>query len=138
MEREKSVDESWKESAAQEKEQLEGKTQDRVSSQASPESGGQREESSSAAADEADFSNYIASLGYQAMIFLGEVPHPVTQAVEKDLTQAKWIIDILMMLQRKTNGNLTKREVDLLNTTAYELQMRYVEASEKAQKEKTA
>jgi hypothetical protein len=32
-----------------------------------------------------DFFNYIASLGFQAMIFLGEIPNPLTNQVDKNL-----------------------------------------------------
>ena len=76
-----------------------------------------------------DFFNYIASLGFQTMIFLGEMPSPITNQIEKNLKQAKFIIDTLIILRDKTKGNLSKEEDDLLNGSIYELQMRYVELS---------
>lgn len=76
-----------------------------------------------------DFFNYIASLGFQAMIFLGEMPNPITNQVEKNLKQAKFLIDTLVILRDKTKGNLSKEEDDLLNGSIYELQLRYVELS---------
>ncbi len=76
-----------------------------------------------------DFFNYIASLGFQTMIFLGEMPNPITNQVEKNLKQAKFLIDTLVILRDKTKGNLTKEEDDLLNGSIYELQLRYVELS---------
>ena len=42
-----------------------------------------------------DFFNYIASLGFQTMIFLGEMPNPITNQIEKNLKQAKFLIDTL-------------------------------------------
>jgi len=78
---------------------------------------------------ELDFFNYIASLGFQTMIFLGEMPNPITNEVEKNLKQAKFLIDTLVILRDKTKGNLTKEEDDLLNGSIYELQMRFVELS---------
>jgi hypothetical protein len=78
-----------------------------------------------------DFFNYIASLGFQAMIFLGEMPNPITNQTEKNLKQAKFLIDTLVILRDKTKGNLSKEEDDLLNGTIYELQMRYVDLSKK-------
>lgn len=78
-----------------------------------------------------DFFNYIASLGFQTMIFLGEMPNPITQKSEKNLKQAKFLIDTLVILRDKTKGNLTKEEEDLLNGSIYELQMRYVDLSNK-------
>ncbi|MDE2009991.1 MAG: DUF1844 domain-containing protein [Candidatus Omnitrophica bacterium] len=76
-----------------------------------------------------NFFNYIASLGFQTMIFLGEMPNPVTNKPEKNLKQAKFLIDTLVILREKTKGNLTKEEDDLLNGSIYELQMRFVELS---------
>ena len=76
-----------------------------------------------------NFFNYIASLGFQTMIFLGEMPNPITNQVEKNLKQAKFLIDTLIILRDKTKGNLSKEEDDLLNGSIYELQLRYVELS---------
>jgi hypothetical protein len=76
-----------------------------------------------------DFFNYIASLGFQTMIFLGEMPNPMTNQVEKNLKQAKFLIDTLIILRDKTKGNLSKEEDDLLNGSIYELQLRYVDLS---------
>ncbi len=80
---------------------------------------------------ELDFFNYIASLGFQAMIFLGEVPNPITNQTDKNLKQAKFLIDTLSLLREKTEGNLSKEEAELLNGSIYELQLRYVEAIKK-------
>lgn len=82
---------------------------------------------------ELDFFNYVASLGFQAMIFLGEMPHPLTNQIDKNLKQAKFLIDTLVVIKDKTTGNLSKEEADLLNGSIYELQLRYVEAVKKEQ-----
>jgi hypothetical protein len=82
-----------------------------------------------AAEPQLDFFNYIASLGFQTMIFLGEMPNPMTNQVEKNLKQAKFLIDTLVILRDKTKGNLSKEEDDLLNGSIYELQLRYVDLS---------
>ena len=143
MKREKYVDESWKESAAQEKERLGGtstgvsaaKDRKEPPGAASGPYEGEGEAHDTAqhpaVATEIDFLNYISSLGYQAMVFLGEIPNPVTNQSEKNLTQAKFVIDTLILLQEKTKGNLTKKEEDMLNMTAYELQMKYVELTQR-------
>ena len=80
-----------------------------------------------------DFFNYIASLGFQAMIFLGEIPNPLTNQTDKNLKQAKFLIDTMTVIREKTTGNLTKEEAELLNGSIYELQLRYVEAAKKEQ-----
>ncbi len=78
-----------------------------------------------------DFFNYIASLGFQAMIFLGEMPNPMTNQVEKNLKQAKFLIDTLVLIREKTTGNLNKEEGELLNGSIFELQRRFVEIAQK-------
>ena len=76
---------------------------------------------------ELDFFNYVASLGFQAMIFLGEVPNPLTQQTERNIKQAKFLIDTLVLIREKTIGNLTKEEGELLNGSIFELQRRFVD-----------
>ncbi len=78
-----------------------------------------------------NFFTYMTSLGYQAMIFLGEIPNPMTGQSEKNLRQAKFIIDTLVMMKEKTKGNLTEQENSFLEGTLYELQMKFVEIAQK-------
>lgn len=103
---EKKVDEKWKESAEQEK-SIPG--------------------SDNLPPFEMDFSGFITSLGLQAMIFLGEIPNPVSQKIEENFAQAKFIIDTILMLRDKTKGNLTAEETNLMDNFIYELQMKFVE-----------
>ena len=131
MDREKFVDESWKENAAQEKDKISGENKvdghsccDDPSCDHSHEKG----------LMDVNFINYITSLGFQTMIFLGEIPNPVTNEVEKSLDHAKFIIDTLTMIREKTKGNLTDQEGNLLEATIYELQLKYVEVSQKENK----
>jgi len=115
MDRDKFVDESWKDSIEKQKDELDH-------------AGDQPEEGDAPALD---FINYVASLAYQAMIFMGEAPNPVTSQVEKNLRQAKFLIDTLIMLRDKTKGNLSKQEDELLNGSVYELQMKFIEILKK-------
>jgi hypothetical protein len=78
-----------------------------------------------------NFFTYMTSLGYQAMIFLGEIPNPMTGQQEKNLRQAKFIIDTLVMMKEKTKGNLNEQENSFLEGTLYELQMKFVEIAQK-------
>ena len=75
MERKKNVDESWKDAAVTDPSAQEP--------QAAPEK----------AAFEVNFLNYVMGMSFQAMIFLGEVPNPMTNKTEKNMEQAKFIID---------------------------------------------
>lgn len=73
-----------------------------------------------------DFSFFISTLSLQASIALGTIPNPATNQTEEDLTQAKFLIDTLAMLQEKTKGNLTTEETNLLENLLYELRMQFV------------
>lgn len=82
---------------------------------------------------EVNFLNYVSSLAFQSMIFLGEIAHPHTNEIEKNLDQAKFLIDTLVVIREKTKGNLEKKEEDLLNASIYELQMKYVDQMKKGE-----
>ncbi|MBF0388336.1 MAG: DUF1844 domain-containing protein [Candidatus Omnitrophica bacterium] len=75
---------------------------------------------------EVNFFNYIASMGYQSMIFLGEVPNPITGKVEPNVRQAKFLIDTMLMIREKTRNNLSDPEDQFLAGTLNELQAKYV------------
>ena len=110
----KKVDETWKEEARKAKEaaeELHGQT-------------GQR-----GPLPKPDFSFLITSLAMQVMMHFGDFPNPITQKASTDLEQAKHGIDTLGLLEEKTKGNLTDQETKLLQTTLYDLRLRYVAMS---------
>ncbi len=82
----------------------------------------------SATPDEIDFSTLVFSLATGAFIHLGLAADPVTQKTEKNTPLAKQNIDILEMLQKKTKGNLSAEEGQLLDSLLTELRLRYVDA----------
>lgn len=131
--KEKYVDEDWKASVTQEKETVKGS---QPAPQQSPEEGAglsqEPEQEKDAPVDEGDvelnFINYITSLIFQAMIFLGEVPNPMNDnQYDPNPGQAKFLIDTLILLREKTRGNLNSQEHHLLDSSIYELEMKYVE-----------
>ncbi len=73
------------------------------------------------------FSTFVLGLSTQALLHLGEIPNPMTRALEPDLGAAKHVIDILGILQEKTRSNLEPGEASLLDSVLYDLRMRYVE-----------
>ncbi len=75
---------------------------------------------------EVTFSTFAISLASSALVQLGEVPDPATNAVKADPLMAKHIIDTLSMLQEKTKNGLTPDEKSLLDSIIYELRMKYV------------
>ncbi len=78
-----------------------------------------------------DFSNFILSLHTSALFHFGDLHDPSYGENEKNLPAAKQTIDILDMLQKKTEGNLDNNERNLLEGILYELRMRYVKESGK-------
>jgi Domain of unknown function (DUF1844) len=78
------------------------------------------------AAEGMNFASFLISLGTQAFMHLGDIPNPLTQQREKDLPAAKQMIDLLGILQTKTQGNLTADEERLLQQLLLDLRLRYV------------
>ena len=75
-----------------------------------------------------DFHTFVLSLGSSALLHLGELEHPDVGAPQTDLPLAKHTIDILVMLEEKTRGNLTPAEEKLIGSLLYDLRLRFVEA----------
>ena len=73
-----------------------------------------------------DFSTFIFSLNSSALVLLGVVEDPATGKKEKNLLAAKQTIDILGMIEEKTEGNLTDDEKMLLQNILRELRLLYV------------
>ena len=82
------------------------------------------EESEEAPLPEINFSTFIFSLNTSALLHLGEIPDPATGKQEADLPMAKQTIDLIVMLEEKTRGNLTSDEENLLKHILYDLRMR--------------
>jgi len=70
----------------------------------------------------------FASSAYQSM---GKIANPITGKVERNLDGAQGMIDILVTLQKKTRGNLTKDEERMLTSTISDLQMNFVKEKER-------
>lgn len=73
-----------------------------------------------------DFKFLLTTFGMQAWIALGAIPNPMTQKSEENLPQAKFMIDSLEVLDKKTKGNLDKNEAELLENMLYELRSTYI------------
>ena len=75
---------------------------------------------------EVTFSTFVLSLGSSALVQLGEVPDPDSGQTGENLLVAKHTIDVLTMLQNKTQGCLDEDEKRLLDGLLYELRLKYV------------
>jgi len=109
---EKKVDEEWKRQARAEKETL-----------------SQEDGQPSRAPAEPSFLLIVSSFVAQALIALGEMESPVDGRRMRDLEAAKFTIDLLQVLEDKTQGNLADEEAQALGDALYDLRMRYVQAS---------
>ena len=89
------------------------------------------------AQDPASFVNFLMSIASNAASALGMMEHPVTHQREVDLQLGKHWIDVLGMLQKKTQGNLTKQEQQLVESLLSELRMQYVSLANAPQKART-
>ncbi len=109
---EKKVDESWKEQTSRDKE-ISAKSRQ-------PET-----RKPVAAKTSKPFLNLLTSLGIQAMMHLGEIPSPDTRLKEPNLEAAREIIDLLLAIKEKTEGNLSPEEKEVLESLIPELQMKF-------------
>jgi hypothetical protein len=76
-----------------------------------------------------DFATFVLSLSHSALVHLGDAPDPSGGPAKRDVAMAKQTIDLLAVLQEKTEGNLTGEEERLLDQVLYDLRMRYVEVA---------
>ena len=77
------------------------------------------------------FLNLIYALHFSAMQGLDKIKNPLTDKIERNLQHAKESIDMLLLLRDKTNGNLTAEEDTIIKGIISEVQMNYVDESQK-------
>ncbi len=118
----KKVDESWKEQAARDKERIAAPPSDKPISEKS-----QNPAEAKTAQTAVPFLNLLKSLGYQAMIHLGELPHPSTGRRETDLESARETIDLLLALKEKTGANTSLEEKEIFEGILPDLQLKFAE-----------
>jgi hypothetical protein len=124
------VDEDWKSRVAAEKEEERQQAakaaaaEPMVSASASAPEGGQPSQ-----LPPASFNMLVTTLATEAMIGLGQLPHPVTQQLHPDPAQARYAIDTLEILSEKTKGNLTPAEKSFLEDVLHQLRMAFVAVS---------
>lgn len=71
----------------------------------------------------------VTTFFVQALVALGITPNPATGKHESDLPQARHAIDVIEMLRRKTEGNRTAEETELLDDVLHKLRLAYVAAT---------
>jgi hypothetical protein len=120
------IDSDWKAEAQKERERLAQKEQDRTA-KAGP---GGRAERGEHELPEASFRTLVGMLASQAIMGLGAMADPQTNRVIIDLEGARLSIDLLEVLEQKTNGNLAEEESQELRQMLAELRNRYVQVTQ--------
>ena len=111
------IDDDWKQEAKREKEILAEKEQE------------QGDETQRGPLPPADLSGLISMLATQAFFALGVIRAKEDEAPELDLDMAKFNIDMLGVIENKTQGNLSDEEQRLLQDTLHQLRMIFVQIS---------
>jgi hypothetical protein len=76
------------------------------------------------------FNAFVLSLATTAAVHFGDMPDPGSgESRQPNLEAAAQMIDILVLLEQKTRGNLTAEERSVLEQVLYELRLRFVTAS---------
>ncbi len=112
------VDSDWKAEAEAEKERLsqaEQKAEEKAEARQMP---------------EPNFRGLLGILASQALMGLGMHQDPSGKGVMVDLEGSKFAIDLLEMLQGKTEGNLTEEESAEIKQLITELQSRFVQIAQ--------
>jgi Domain of unknown function (DUF1844) len=82
-------------------------------------------------APERNLSGLFMMLASEAVIALGDAPDPVTGQRHRELDHAAGVIDLLMLLREKTEGNRSPEETQVIDELLYDLQLRYVNATKR-------
>ena len=80
--------------------------------------------------DENLFAYVVNTFKSSASISLGKTQNPVTKKIDINLEQAKYYLDILSMLQKKTKNNLSEYEEQMLINNLSELKMNFIEVKQ--------
>jgi hypothetical protein len=79
----------------------------------------------------------VAMFQFAAMQQMGKVANPVTGKIERDLEQARLSIDMVEMLQTRTQAGRTPGEAEILDKVLFELRMNYIDECKRAEAERS-
>ena len=74
----------------------------------------------------ASFEMLLTTLATEAMMALGQLPHPVTGETTPRRNQAKYLIDTIEVLKEKTAGNLEPAEAEAVEGLLHQLRMVFI------------
>ncbi len=73
------------------------------------------------------FFNLVMMFHSAAMQQMGKLKNPMTDAIERNMEQARLSIDMLDMLQARTAGNLGEEEAKFVAHVISELKLNYID-----------
>ncbi len=119
------VDENWKEQVEAEREAL------RQLEEQGPEAG-RAAPSQARPLPPPDLTFLATNVYLQGLMALGLMADPASEKVEVRLDLARHTIDILAMLQQKTEGNRTPEETQALENMLHELRLAFIQVQQMA------
>ena len=72
------------------------------------------------------FDQLISSLVHTTWVSLGKIKNPMTDKIEKDIVSASINIDMIDMLYKRMDGNLSDAEDEYFSQVLNELKMNYI------------
>ena len=117
------IDEDWKSRVEAEKEQAENSAQPAAAQ--GPASAAQ--DFGDMPMPPASLELLLTTLATEALMAMGQIPHPASGKVEVQRNQAKYLIDLIDVLREKTKGNLSPGEQQLIESMLHQLRMVFVE-----------
>jgi Domain of unknown function (DUF1844) len=124
------IDEDWKSQVQAEKEAAQQASGPKAAG--SPTAGGEPAEGDDFAMPPASLEMLISSLVTEAMIAMGQIPHPATGKSEFRPNQAKYLIDTIAVLSEKTKGNVTPEEEQAFVNLLHQLRLAFVTLTERS------
>lgn len=118
------VDDNWKERVQAEKEALRGDKAETGPDQAAAAANAASD--AGEAIPPASFPMLVTSLATQALYAMGQIPDPETNQPVLRPDLAKHHIDMLAVLEEKTQGNLDADESRMLSAALHELRMAFI------------
>ncbi|MEE8335513.1 MAG: DUF1844 domain-containing protein [Candidatus Neomarinimicrobiota bacterium] len=77
------------------------------------------------------FIHLVNTFSQSAWISLGKIKNPMTDKLERNVSQASYYIDLLDMLQKKMAGNLSEWEEQYIIHNVSELKLNFIDEKKK-------
>ncbi len=119
------IDEDWKSQVQAEKEQAE-----KAKSAPATTAADEPPQANDPQMPPASFELLLTTLATEALVALGQVPHPATGKPQVQRNQAKFLIDTLDVLRDKTKGNLAAGEQQLLDSLLHQMRMVFIQTAD--------